>query len=46
MYIRLLTWMIALASVIGLGVYLYPFALPTIHQTASGSTRETSPTGS
>jgi len=33
------TWMIALASVVGLAVYLYPFALPTIHQTASGSTR-------
>ena len=33
------TWMIALASAVGLGVYLYPFALPTIHQTASGNTR-------
>ena len=31
--------MVALASVVGLAVYLYPFALPTIHQTASGNTR-------
>jgi energy-coupling factor transport system substrate-specific component len=32
-------WMIGLASLIGLAVYLYPFALPTISQTASGDAR-------
>lgn len=32
-------WMIALASLIGLAVYLYPFALPTIAQTGAGQAR-------
>ena len=32
-------WMIGLASLIGLAVYFYPFALPAITQTASGSAR-------
>lgn len=32
-------WLIGLATVIGLVVYLYPFALPTISQAAPGSAR-------
>jgi energy-coupling factor transport system substrate-specific component len=32
-------WLILLASLVGLGVYLYPFALPAIQQTNSGSAR-------
>lgn len=32
-------WLVLLASLLGLGVYLYPFALPAITQTASGSAR-------
>jgi energy-coupling factor transport system substrate-specific component len=32
-------WLVVLASLVGLGVFLYPFALPTINQTESGSAR-------
>jgi energy-coupling factor transport system substrate-specific component len=32
-------WMIGLASLLGLAVFLYPFALPAVNQSASGSAR-------
>lgn len=33
------SWIIGLATVIGLAVFLYPFALPTISQASSGAAR-------
>jgi energy-coupling factor transport system substrate-specific component len=33
------SWLIGLATLLGLGVYLYPFVLPAINQTTSGSAR-------